>query len=335
MGGKPAKRAVPGRRWWRRLRYLALGGLWIAAPALVFASAVGFWAELPYRLEVLTHFPLPCLMASACGVAGAAWLRSRGLLAIFAVTLAVNGSRLLDLASGASPPSESPVYTAVAFNMYSKNETPEAVIQLVQQSDADIFLLLEVFRGTIDHDALRSAYPYVQDAHGKLFFSRFPLTNRPLDPFPGFGNRAFEVQTPEGPLVVVAVHTDSPGDEKQYQWRNRALEDLAKFARQQEKPVLLLGDFNCSEWSPVFRRLLTQSGLHLPRVGMFATITWPAQYPWLWTRLDYFLLSEELRAHEEKRLGWYGSDHAAIELRFSFSEPETTGKSEEAASRLP
>jgi endonuclease/exonuclease/phosphatase family metal-dependent hydrolase len=114
--------------------------------------------------------------------------------------------------------------------------------------------------------------------YGQMLISRFPVTSHEIRDI-SFGEREprrairAEVQTPQGPLIVVATHLGLNIGERRRQ--ARALTELAAG----DSPAVVLGDFNDWFWPGSVRAVLT-------RVlgGRTQHRTFPAKFPLL--RLD-------------------------------------------------
>jgi endonuclease/exonuclease/phosphatase (EEP) superfamily protein YafD len=121
-------------------------------------------------------------------------------------------------------------------------------------------------------------------------------------------------------LTVVGTHPIAPRGPIRLHRRNLQLAQLAKFAQQTPGPLMLLGDLNCSPWSPIFVDLLRVSGLRDSRKGFDLQPTWPASLPEaLRIPIDHCLVSSQVTVHRCAAGPRIGSDHLPIIVEFSLA----------------
>jgi endonuclease/exonuclease/phosphatase (EEP) superfamily protein YafD len=76
-------------------------------------------------------------------------------------------------------------------------------------------------------------------------------------------------------------------------------------------PVLLMGDLNCTPFSPWFPRLLERGALRDSAIGYGLTGTWTGQGVRL--PIDHILVNERLRVLDyREEAEWHGSDHRPV-----------------------
>src|SRR5262245_25992548 len=74
-------------------------------------------------------------------------------------------------------------------------------------------------------------------------------------------------------------------------------------------PVIMLGDFNCTPWSPAFAELEARSRLRNSQLGFGTNPTWPTYLPGMQLPIDHCLLSASLVAVDRFVGPAFGSDH--------------------------
>ena len=117
-------------------------------------------------------------------------------------------------------------------------------------------------------------------------------------------------------------HPRTPRGGHRFVERNLQLERAAEFsaaAALRGELVVLMGDLNCTPFSPWFDRLLTRGLLRDSAVGLSLKPTWSSG-PW-WLPLDHILLGgkwevRERRVYEDR----LGSDHFPVMATLGFSE---------------
>ncbi len=204
--------------------------------------------------------------------------------------------------------------------LWSNDHKPEALAWLASQ-DADIILLTEC---TTDWRAalstLTTAYPHQlsserDGAEGMWLLSRYPL-DLP-DPEGLAANKpwlATVIHSPAGPLRFLGMHPRTPRAGARFDERNAQFDKAAVIAAQattSAMPLLLMGDLNCTPFSPWFSRLLERGALRDCAIGFGLTGTWTGQGVRL--PIDHILVNNRfslLDYHVEA--DWHGSDHRPV-----------------------
>ena len=304
----------------------------------------GFLARLWWVFELASHFRLHL----AIGLGGLAlpWsLKRRWRMAALCGVGAVANAILVLLVFLPTETTESTAGTRlrlVSLNVHTENARSDLVLKFLQDTDADVILLLEVNERWMDAmQPLRTNYSQVlteprEDNFGIALFSRLPLTN----------SEVLELGHAEVPSIATTIsvggqqmfllgtHPLPPGSATYARRRNEQLQEIAALVRHRGLPTIVLGDLNCTPWSPNFSDLLRDGGLKnaSPQRGLFGS--WPAWLPFGRIPLDHGLVSPNLRVLE-KRLGpQVGSDHLPLILELQIPtelrvEPDATAQAYE------
>ena len=211
------------------------------------------------------------------------------------------------------------------FNVLHNNRQHEQVAEYLTAQDADIVVIQELdptWRKALD--AVFASYPHraVQLRHGadgQAILSRFPLSDIGHHPEPDaeWPVLSATATTPHGPLRLVTIHPPPPVRQHKAELRNSRL-DLAARLSGGDGARLLLGDFNCTPWSPYFRELCATTGLRDAARGQGFVRTWyPTALP-LGIPIDHVLHSEELRVGGFEVGPDLGSDHRPIVVDIQF-----------------
>jgi len=210
----------------------------------------------------------------------------------------------------------------VSLNVHTENEHRDLVLKFLQNADADVILLMEVNAAWMQAlQPLRTNYAQViaeprEDNFGIALLSRLPLTNSEVMELgrAGVPTIATTISVGGEPLFLLGTHPLPPGSATYARLRNEQLQEIAALIRRHNVSAIVLGDLNCTPWSPYFTDLLRDSGLKniSSRGGLFGS--WPAWLPCARIPLDHGLVSPTLRVIE-KRLGPpVGSDHLPLIL---------------------
>jgi endonuclease/exonuclease/phosphatase (EEP) superfamily protein YafD len=299
---------------------LARNLLWLGVLGLTGATALCLLARLWWVFELATHFRLHYVQAAAVLVLWALLMRRYVAAVVSAICGAVHAVWLLPLflaPVAAAPVDEDAVTLRLAtVNMQWSNPTPERVIAVLDQYRPDIVALQETTPWWPDAPAaVHAAYPYQAPLAWQLgrsvtLISRYPILAHEMRS--GGGMRLqFPVLTidVEGTvLTVIAVHPPHQLRPHHVPVYRRYLENLAVAVREADTPIVVLGDFNTTAFSPTFQDLLATTGLRDAADGFGYIATWPAALGAFGIPIDHVLVSPEFAVDAVDT----GSDHAPV-----------------------
>ncbi len=126
-----------------------------------------------------------------------------------------------------------------------------------------------------------------------------------------------------GEVTILLVHPVIPLYDLSLAARNEELELYPRDLKEFDTPHILVGDLNCTRWSPYFDKLLREGALKNSENGFGYKPTWPdvAIKPVL--TIDHVLVSKELSVKERRNLPNAGSDHLPVLVRLGLAEPLT------------
>jgi vancomycin resistance protein VanJ len=250
--------------------------------------------------------------------------------------LAVGGWRMLRRSNRG--PSD---LTVMTFNVLFTNPAHKRTAAAISEAGPDLVALQELppdGARTLD-DLLGWRYPhraFVPDhsPKGAGVLSRWPLED--VETFKlsadGHWNQRMLVRTPAGPLTVFNIHTKIPFVSRRRlantivpsgfdsSVRGAEVDSLARMIGEVDGPVVVLGDFNMTEFSRDHRRMQRVAndayrsvgrgfGLTFPRL-LSMPRAMPTPFPML--RLDYVWHSRHFKAIHARVGEGGGSDHASI-----------------------
>lgn len=267
------------------------------------------------------HFRLQYLVLGI-GLAGAALLRRRGMWLIAAVVVvALNVAPVRAQLQSAPAPlaftsqgAAIPVRIAAA-NVLQRNSHYAAAVRWARVCDADVLVFTEVdapWQAALR--ALSDTHPYelLHEPPGRtptLVRSRWPLAAGPVL---AAGAQVVDVLGPAAAWRLLAVHASWPLGPGVSRARARDFEAIAAAARASPLPVVAIGDFNVSPFSPHFAALLASGGLRDAAGGGGWQPTWPTFLPPAGIRIDHALVSPDIRVNSFRRGRLEGSDHRPI-----------------------
>ncbi len=152
--------------------------------------------------------------------------------------------------------------------------------------------------------------------NGTALLSRWPLANVEQVIIGETPIIVATVAIPDHPFTVIACHPRAPMSPRWRQARDTTLAWIGKRAALVNGPLLLLGDWNCTVGSPVWRRFQTDNGLALTAGPTPAT--WPAQLGPLGIGIDHIVV-RGFATTPVRAVTLPGSDHRGLVCELSFS----------------
>lgn len=293
-------------------RVLAVG----LAAVVAAVSGAAFFGDFWWVLDLAANFRVQLAVISFVVLVLVALAQSLPASALAAVGLLLNTATVLPLYL---PPVESArtTLTVASFNLLSSNEEYDAVISWVLDSDADVVFLHE---GTEEwEEALALAdLPYdMVTTRGPNFafgtIALVPLGTVVTDHgFARTGRRAVEVVVNH--ITVIGVHPLAPVSEMTTELRDEQLIWAAERARSLPGEVMVIGDFNATPWSHVFRTAFTDAGLLNTQRGFGPQATWRVGSPWQ-LPIDNAVLTDRLGVVSRAVGPDLGSDHRPLLLK--------------------
>ena len=213
-----------------------------------------------------------------------------------------------------------PVIRVMTNNLWAGNYSQAAQVHHIQSVNPDII----VFQEYTSHweQALSKSLPdyLYQEAlvfdnpFGIALYSKFPLIESDIrvfayDQYPTVEGK---VAIGDHELIVIGVHPPPPVTASRYVERNRQLTLLGTAARSINKPMLILGDLNTTQWSGHFRQLEENGNLTDVRRGFGILTTWPSSRWLLRIPIDHILVNDQIKTVQTKVGEFAGSDHRSL-----------------------
>lgn len=301
--------------------------LTLLAAALVLTTAIALAAERLWWADLLVHFRVQYVAVAVLLLGLSWWCGRRDWLLAAVLTLSLNAAPVLRAVAAAVPvataqaaPLAGERVRIASFNLLWRNTDHDAAISWARATQADLLVFVEVdARWERALARLRDQYPHAhverRAGHsGTLVLSRWPLgALQVLEAgTPGTPELALVVARPGAPLQLIAVHATWPMGRAASAARARDLAAVADAARRATSPVVAIGDFNISPWSPHFTALLARAGLRDAASGFGWQPTWPRFLPPLGLQIDHALVSPDVVVNSFARASVEGSDHRPI-----------------------
>jgi len=223
--------------------------------------------------------------------------------------------------------------SVMCFNIGRENIPLPGLVTKLQSTPRhelpDFILLIEArTAGYRDHfNALREIYPYHiadprEDNFGIWLMSKHPITKKRSV------SRSDRTPIGEIPLIdadismngqtirIFGAHPIPPISKDAAISRSNYLSLIEARLAENTSPTILMGDLNCTTWSPQFDKLST---LRSAAYGYGLHLTWKpfAIVPLLGLPIDHILLSKELRVEDFSTGRAAGSDHRPLNAKIS------------------
>lgn len=315
--------------------------------AYLIVSLAGRWNA---AADLLNQFwfggALAALICTVWFVAAGGHKTSALIIALHAALVA---AALLRTAPGqhfTPPPAEASApgaIRAVSFNAWGRNGRQALAIEMLTGLEADIIALQEVFgRSSGLADVLSDTHPFA-DACGlgsTRIVSRLPVLRSGCLPQgaaePSVGVRRAlrfpavwaEIDTPDGPVMVVAVHFNWPAVQGGHASQRALLRDFIR--RNRPETMLVTGDFNLADPSFMMRRM-DAALAPLQRVS-HGRRTWPSRpvSPVPLIGIDHAFLGSGLAAHRVAAGPHGGSDHRPLIVDFQVRDAQVRAGAQSA-----
>ena len=307
-----------------RQHFRASNWLVVAALPALCATLLASLAKLHFAADLLTHFPLPCLLTLLPAAAVLAGCRRPGWAVLFALGAALAGFRLWPQLVGPAPtpsPGPSTVLRVACANLQVHNPRCKEILRQIDSERPDLLVLTELWPAAW-HELQPglSAYPHqlvhpLPGCFGIALLSKLPLQNSRVVALgqewtPAIVATALHTS---GPIGILAVHAPPPGLARQSAERNLSLAAIPDLLADLPPRRLVLGDLNATPWSAPFGEMLRSTELIDSNRGAGFQGSWPAWLPRpLRIPIDHVLLSPGL-GMQARRLGpEFGSDHLPV-----------------------
>lgn len=248
---------------------------------LALVTLAGFFGHVHWFLDLFAHFRLQyiwigVLLATILAI-NKQWLWVGIALTIVLLNTAVV-LPTLPSANHLQQPDSTRVYFA---NTYFENHDAATIAQSVQRANPDVAIFAEIEPETfaqLSQQLPEYTFAYHHDAPGLFDLAVLSRTqlNEPIihhyadERFPSV---EISLPGPNGPLRIIGTHPILPQGHALWQNRNTHMYALSKDI--DDRPTLVMGDFNNTPWSPVFIRFLQESGL----TRHATQPTWPTFLP--------------------------------------------------------
>ena len=305
----------------RPVRHAALTARLLLGVSLgtALAFALGLFGDRHWLLDLLAHWRVQYAAVLAACAIGLLLLRHPRSAALAMLGVGLLALSVLRYGGVPLPPAQAagPSLRFVTFNHPGGQRHARAIGEWLERSGADVVALQEL-DSPQTVQALAAALPSLPHVHAHFgrwsdvtIFSRWPILQaQTVELVPG-GAQAAKVRVDwQGqPVTVVGVHLHWPIGADNARLRNAELQALAALARDTPGPLLIGGDFNITQWSPVFDAAFATAPLTDCARGQGLVNSWPSFFPPAAIRIDHCLASPHWQVLQVRAGPALGSDH--------------------------
>lgn len=315
----------------------------IKSAAVIFSSLLflsvcfGIFAPYHYIFDLFSHFKgqylAGALILGIIHTLFRKWIYS-GICVVIALFLLIDTRSLLHAPWQFFPPLNDSTFAVMSFNQFLFQEQHDLIEKWISDNSKNLDVVA-IFEATDDTVAmaqnLRDIFPFQilnpqSGSTGQIILSKHPIKDQSFisfDTLPYSYSYAieFSVQPPsmDTTTTFYSLHPPTPTSTKRWEHRNGELDILASQIKEKNSPVIVLGDFNNTPYTPSFRSFLHQTGLNYQSYGLLQQPTWPSQFllPLFQIPIDHILYSDHFMQQNKYTKTFAGSDHKAVIAKFS------------------
>lgn len=312
----------PGRFIYSLAHSLTLKLFRLCLAGVLFFGLFGFLGSVSQLGELSSHFRLQYFLIACALLIAFLLLRQWRWAAAALLCVILNGALVVPwyLPLATQTKAHERNFRVLLSNVQYSNHDYNAVRQLIEREQPDLVILQEA----IEHwqqalKWLEAHYPYKRvsvDGVGleTACYSRTLLEETIIssEQLAKTSAIAARIKTQDWQLSFVTIHPPVPTHSRGFAVRNEQLALTAQLLQQMRGSKMLIGDLNCSLWSPYFSRLASDSGLQVARQGFGVVPTWPTFLPPMMIPIDHCLVSPDILVTDCRRGESIGSDHRPL-----------------------
>lgn len=294
----------------------------LATHGLLLATVAGQLLGRWWPFELFSHFPVVYAVAALLLTVFWIWQRQR-IFYLALGLLAYNGALVAPWRLARRPPAAPADLRVLYANVLFKNENHGPILTMIRRERPDLCVIAEATPAL--YEAVRRhlpQYPYRSFSHAKSYCYNLVLSRTPFSrdsaALRDFRTVAIRTKIRGREIGLVTVHPRTPVKPDWFAWRNAQLRFAFGYARRQPIPTLLVGDFNVTPWSPVYRELTGTPGLTACRKGFGLQPTWVSPLPLVQLPLDHGFVTPGLRTTGFRTLPPGDSDHRPVVVEVGF-----------------
>lgn len=224
----------------------------------------------------------------------------------------------------------------ISFNIYPFNEDFDEAIDWLLSHSPDILAIQELPADQSLLADLETRYEHsVSQGYqfGHALYTRYPILESDDIALNEYNVQRVVLEIEGTEVVLYNVHLFMPFNDNETDWlvvrydesrRNAQIEFLLGLIEAESLPVIVTGDFNMTEWSPIYHEIAAVLNDAYRQTSWGIGATWPAGesedtsdgYPRL-LRLDYVWYSDPIKANFAVVGADVGSDHFPLRVELN------------------
>jgi endonuclease/exonuclease/phosphatase (EEP) superfamily protein YafD len=302
------------------------------------AGLAGAGADIAWPFELAAHFRVQYAVVLALCAVGLALL-GRHWVAAGCLALAAANATFTTPYLRTPPPgtTQGQALEVLSLNVFRRSDDYARVVDYVRAARPDVAAFVEATPAwrealaALADEWPHEAYAPNAGSNGILIRSRHPLARVGAVSFGGQAEGGLSAWlAPHGhPVEVLGVHLSWPTAPEAAAMRNRELAGLAAYAAHARVPLVVLGDFNATRYTPPFARMLRDGRLGDCAAGRGLHGTWPTRFPPGYIQIDHCLHTEGVWVDRFGVGPFVGSDH--YPLVATLRVPDSAGLANAAA----
>lgn len=305
---------------WSQQQITVVGLIQMGGVLAGIGTALGFFGRYWWFFDLFAQFKVQYFAYATVFAIVLALRKHRPSAKLFVVLALINLVQIVPLYTGGSRLSPAgAIQKAVLMNVNSGNGDPAKVQQLLKSEMPDLLVLEEISdKWLADLSEVLKEFPHSkavpqEDDFGIGLFSKHPLQD--IREFylgeSQVPTLSAVVELPGGSVRIFATHPLPPSSGENAMKRDQQLSELAAIVREEQLPIIVLGDLNTTPWGHSFSKLRGAGLLHGAK-GRGITPTWPTYMPFLYIPLDHCFHSPAIAVTKLSVGPRIGSDHLPL-----------------------
>lgn len=297
--------------------------LTIVVIVLLGLSFIGYLGEYFWLFELVVHFRFQYLFVSFGLLFLTSYHKKLVLILLNLLLIFINFWEISALQIPQPRPFQSrPDFTVLHINVLNINQSYELIEKEIKHYQPDMLFLQEFTEDLEEHlKVLKKGYPYQKllaksNSFGIAIYSKLPLdsvqilvlddSNRP--------SILAQIEIKKKKIHILSTHPPPPISFRFFAERDELFRKIIQMRSQFGANFILIGDLNITSFSPIFKKLLKQTGLRDSRQGFGLQNTFPATNSLLRIGIDHCLVSHKISVLKREVGRNVGSNHLPIYL---------------------
>ncbi len=206
------------------------------------------------------------------------------------------------------------------INVWLRNTNHQAGIDLIRRENPDVIIGQEITPAWMEAlRPLKAEYPYgmdlpIESPQGIALLSRVPLAlveNVKIRSYNGPTIHAV-LELDRKKVNLVTAHLAAPVSKRHVEAGSEQMRAMAEYLAGLGSPKILIGDLNCSMWSPGYAPIEEVTGMINARRGKGILATWPVVGFLPGIPIDHCIVSRDIGVSSARVGPGIGSDHYPI-----------------------